>query len=233
MSHAERHEPEQESKPERYSLERLSIEALTEPRKMSGKMATFPWPLELQGKGVSNEKDKSMLIRFPSGDIFLSYVTTIHELGHIRQEELKPELKANTQTHETLLAQEIDAWDRGWKRFLTANSTLSSSLERKLEQYHASGKIGFSSFQELYGWVRQNVLRMVEAQRVLFEESGEPDEEKMDRLADEFERIGVHDFLEQYQKTRVGEMVDEQEMQTAIQKTIELAIEEQGGSIRT
>mgnify|MGYP001586528734 CR=1 FL=1 len=171
-----------------------------------------------------------MLIRFPKGDIFLSFATTIHELGHLRQEELNPVLKAEPQTHENLLAQEQDAWERGWERILKSNPDIVQSLETKFQGYRAQGKLNFTSFQELYDFVRQNALRMFEAQRLLFEESGEetgePNEERFDQLADELEKAGVRDFLLRLEKARVGEMIDENEMRNVIRKTVELVIGE-------
>ena len=38
-------------KPERYSLERVTIEALTAVKEMPGRMKEFSWPIELHGKG--------------------------------------------------------------------------------------------------------------------------------------------------------------------------------------
>ena len=218
-------------KPERYSLERVTIEALTAVKEMPGRMKEFPWPIELHGKGSTNENEKSMLIRFPRGDIFLSFATTIHELGHLRQEELNPALKRKEQTHENILAQEQDAWDRGWQRFLKSNPDTATSLDVKFQNYRRQGKLqNFSSFEDLYKYIRENALRMVEAQRILFDEAGEEmptaNEEKFDQLADELEKAGVRKFLERYNTTRVGEMINEQEMQKFIERTVELVIDE-------
>lgn len=219
------------ARPERYTLEHTTIEALTSVREMPGRMKEFPWPLELQGKGSTNEEEKSMLIRFPKGDIFLSFATTIHELGHLRQEELNPTLKKERQTHENLLAQEQDAWERGWQRFLKSNPDIATFLEIKFQEYLRQGKLkDFASFQELYQWIQGNALRMVEAQRILFDEAGEEmsteNEERFDQLADELEKADVREFLERYNATRVGEMVDEQEIRKFIRRTVELVIEE-------
>ncbi|MEK7102479.1 MAG: hypothetical protein AAB912_02495 [Patescibacteria group bacterium] len=217
---------EKESKPERYSLDRVTVEMRTELTwEMPGKIKEFPWPLELQGKGSTNEQDGSMHIEFPKGDIFLSFVTAIHELGHLRQEELKPALKAKTGIARDF-AQESDAWERGWKRFIKSNPDTLKSLENKFQKYHKQGKLEFASFQELYQWIQQNALRMVEVQRVLFEGSKKPQEERMNMLADELEKIGVRDFLTRYAETRVGEIIDEQKMRVVIKKTLKHIIAE-------
>ena len=217
---------ENETHHEHYSFDRVTVEALTEVREMPGRMREFPWPLELQGKGATDERDKSMRVEFPKGDIFLSFVTTIHELGHLRQEELKPALKAKIQTRKKLLAQESDAWERGWKRFIKSNPDTLQSLEDKFQKYREQGKLDFASFRELYQWIQQNTLRMVEVQRVLFEGSKKPQEERMNMLADELEKNGVRDFLTHYQMNRVGETIDEQEMRAVIEKTLKHIIAE-------
>ncbi len=219
------------TKLERYSLEKVTIEALMSVKEMPGRMKEFSWPLELQGRGLTNEKEKSMLIRFPQGDIFLSFVTTIHELGHLRQEELNPALKKEEQTPGNLLEQEQDAWDRGWRRFRQANPDLATSLDARFQNYQQQGKLeDFDSFEDLYQWVRENALRMVEAQRILFDEGGEEvspaDEKRFDQLADELEKADIRKFLEHYNANRVGEMVDEQEMRQFIRRTVEFVIGE-------
>lgn len=215
---------------EKYTLDNTTIEAITNLPAMSGKLKEFPWPLELQGSGKTYEDEKKMLVRYPQGDIFLSYTTTIHELGHLRQEELNPTLKADPQTHEALLAQEQDAWMRGWLRFSESNPDVMHTLNEKFRTYHAEGKIDFDSFQELYNWVSRNVLQIVEAQKILFEnpnnDEKEPSEEELDRVAGELEKIDVRDFLSRFAKARVGEIVDNHEIQTTIKKTVELIIME-------
>lgn len=211
--------------PECYSLDKTTIEAITEVKPMSGKMADFDWPLELQGKGLTHEKEKGLEIRYPKGDIFLSYVTTIHELGHLRQEELNPALKSESQNHEALYLQEQDAWARGWKRFSEANPDLIGRLEAKFAE-HKKGEMGANSFADLYVWVKENALQMVEVQRVLFEKSEKTDLEKMDKLADELKALKIDHFLKKYTTARIGEMVDENEMRRAIGNTVERIIQE-------
>lgn len=148
-------------------------------------------------------------------------------MGHLRQEELKPVLKAEPQTPENLFAQEQDAWERGWERFRKSNRHTLQTLEAKFQRYCAQGKLDFTNFKGLYDWVQENALRMVEAQRILFEESGEETgEERYDQLADELERSGVRNFLARFEKARVGEIVDENEMRETIKRTVELVITE-------
>ena len=215
----------EEMKPERYSLERVTIEALETAPELKGKMKEFSWPLELQGKGLSDEHDKTMLVKFPKGDIFLSFATTIHEVGHLRQEELDPKLKKKVQTHDNLLAQEQDAWSRGWKRFLKSCPDLFKSLEEKFQDCRRRGKLeDFVSFEDLYQWISKNVLSMVQVQDVLFDDAGEAgqkvSEKQFDAVAEKMEKIGIRDFLKEYEAARVGEIVDEEEMRKVIKSII-------------
>ena len=63
----------EKASPELYSLERTTIEALTSVKEMPGRLGEFSWPIELQGTGLTNDEERSFLIRYPKGDIFLSF----------------------------------------------------------------------------------------------------------------------------------------------------------------
>jgi hypothetical protein len=141
---------------ENYSLGKTTIEAITNESELPKKLKQLDWPLELQGAGkTTSEENKEFKLKFPVGDIFLSYATTIHELGHLRQESLNSSLKNISNTHEVLYAQEQDAWERGWNRFITANPDLIETLNKKFEAYKSQGKLEFDSFKELYNWIKQ------------------------------------------------------------------------------
>ncbi len=208
----------------------VSVRALTKDPKLPGKLGQLGWPLELQGKGETNsEKNKIFDFKFPVGDIFLSYATTIHELGHLRQESLDPSLENIPPTVEGLYAQELDAWDRGWERFLKANPNLMETLKEKFKTYKNQGKITFESFEDLYSWIKQNVLKTIEYQGILFEDPNHTPETKQvkkDYIADELEKNGIKQFFADYKALRVGEKVEESEIREAINKTIELIIKE-------
>ena len=105
------------------------------------------------------------------------------------------------------------------------------SLETKFQKYHQEGKLeDFNSFQQLYQWVCENALNLVEAQRILFDQAGEEipadNVERFDKLADELEKAGALTFLERYSASRVGEVVDEKEIKKSIERTVELVIQE-------
>lgn len=216
---------------ENYSPDRVKIEVITELPELKGKLKGFSWPLELQGKGLSNEHDKTMIVRFPKGDIFLSFATAIHELGHLRQEELEPSLKKKVQTHENLLAQESDAWNRGWERMRKSGPDMLKSLQERFKNYRLRGELRrFDSFKDLYQWIGENLLRMVSAQGVLFDGAGEAkqkaSEEQFDALADELEKMDIREFLKEYEGARVGETVNEEEMKQLIKQVVEDVIKE-------
>lgn len=204
----------------------ISVRAITKVPELTGKLGQLGWPLELNGKGETNsEKNKIFTFKFPLGDIFLSYATTIHELGHLRQESLDPRLVNIPPTIEGLYAQELDAWDRGWKRFLKANPNLMETLKEKFNSYRDQGKITFKSFEDLYDWIKNNILKTIHHQEILFEDLNDTTETrqiKKDIVARELEKNGIKQFFAEYKASRVGENVQESEIRQAIKNTIEL-----------
>ena len=156
------------------------------------------------------------------GDIFLSYATTIHELGHLRQESLDANLVNIPRTIEGLYAQELDAWDRGWQRFLKANPYLMETLKEKFTTYKNQDNISFESFEDLYAWIKKSTLKTINAQKIFFENSTLSKQEKSDYVADELEKNGIKQFFAEYKASRVGEKVQESEIREAINATIQL-----------
>jgi len=201
--------------PEQFSIDRLQIKALTKTPETKGKFKKLDWPLELQGKGVTDENDRSLEIRFPKGDLLLSFVTTIHELGHLGQEQLVSALKSDMQNHDSLFAQENDAWQRGWDRIVKTRPDMLAFLETKFKTVDKIDQNDITSFADLYQWIQANALRMVEAQKILFEPDDQVDsggDAKFDQLYKELRRFGIESFLERYKTFRTGELVDEDQM---------------------
>lgn len=214
--------------PERYTLERLTVEAITTPPSWPNeRLRALPWPQELQGKGLTDERAKTLTVRYPRGDVFLSSVTTIHELGHLRQHEVNPALPGEA-GHARLVAEERDAWQRGWERFAAANPDYLAAAEAKFQAHRRThpALTEFVTLADYYGWVRDGVGQIVEAQRVLFEAEAAPRPEQLDQLADQLEASGARTFLERLSATRVGETVDEPGLRAAITRTVERVIEE-------
>lgn len=206
----------------RYSVDRLTIRSLDQPVPIPMPLQRFAWPMELQGKGESNATDGSFEVRYPKGDVLLSFVTTIHELGHLRQDELDPAIVSLPPgSHERLLAEERDAWERGWERVVRACPDVVAALEGKVAAARSVETFAdTTSFRALYEWVRDHALTMVDTQRVLFEGTGSFAEERWSELADEFERTGVREFLERYAAMRTGEPVAAEDIEGMIRRVI-------------
>lgn len=222
-------ESEQSYKPDKYSMDRVTIEALPVEHGDSKRLG-LNIPMELQGRGESDIENKSIIVRFPKGDIFLSYVTTIHELGHPRQEELDEKLAvAHKQAGPNVLAEQ-DAWQRGWDRFSKTNPERIRELENKFEGFKNNGALkDFSTLSDFYNWVRDNALRFVQAQRDYFEKTGKEigalEGNDASVLVDELKAFEWESFVEKFEGSRVGEIVNEQEIRGDIEKVIRQIIE--------
>lgn len=206
----------------RYAADRLTIVSLDQPASVPAPLQKFSWPIELQGKGVSNVVNGSFEVRYPKGNALLSFVTTIHELGHLRQDEMNPAIASLPPgSHERLLAEERDAWERGWERIMRACPDVVTVLDMKATVAQSTGKLAVgTSFRALYEWVRDHVFTIVEVQRVLFEGTGSCTEERWSQLADEFERTGLREFLERYATIRTGESVAAEDVEGMIRRVV-------------
>lgn len=195
------------------------IEPIKERRPMpTERLERFSWPLELQGKGETRE-DGSFLVRYPKGDVFLSFATLIHEAGHLAERERDPSVMERT-GHDRLVAEEEGAWRRGWERFKKASPEQLAYLEERFSAFRTEGKLPqCGSFRDLYDWIRENVLSAVEVQRMLFDDSGAPVPD-WDTLADELDRISYQSFLERYVAQCVGEIIDDGDARTTIEAII-------------
>ncbi|MBI4449852.1 hypothetical protein HY634_02230 [Candidatus Uhrbacteria bacterium] len=215
---------------QRYSLERLTIVPLDRPFEIPEPLRAFRWPAELLGKGETNHADGSLEVHYPKGDGLLSFVTTFHELGHLRQKELNPAIAAlSPGSHERLLAEEQDAWERGWRRIERACPDVIATLEGRVAAHRVAGTLpDIASFRALYEWVRDHVLTIVEAQRVLFEEGdrGAFDVQRWEALAVAFERQGLRAFLERYAAMRTGEQVDSVAIEDMIRRVVATVVRE-------
>jgi len=221
-------ESERSYKPDKYSMDRVTIEALTNEH-VDSKRLGLKTPFELQGRGESDIENKSITVRFPKGDIFLSYITTIHELGHPRQEELDEKLAASDKQPGPNVLAEEDAWDRGWDRFSKTNASRIRELESKFQVFKNSDALrDFASLKDLYNWVRDNSLNFVRVQREYFKKTGQEigtlEGKDAKGLVDELKVAGWEDFVEKYESSRVGEMVNEEQIRIDIEKVIRQVI---------
>lgn len=206
----------------RYSADRLTIVALDQPAPIPPPLQMFPWPMELQGKGIANVADGSFEVRYPKGDALLSFVTTIHELGHLRQDEMDPAIASlPSGSHERLLAEERDAWRRGWERVARTCPDVIAALEAKAAAARSAGKLAeVPSFRALYEWVCDHALTMVEVQRMLFDGTGSFAEERWSELAGKFQRAELREFLDRYAAMRTGEPVAAEEVEDMIRRVV-------------
>src|SRR3989338_11092627 len=79
-----------------YTLQRRNIHPqyrLPVPELISEQIVSLGWPLEFQGTGITNYRSGELEIYYPRGDLFLSFVFVIHELGHWRQGEIDSNLE--------------------------------------------------------------------------------------------------------------------------------------------
>jgi len=218
--------PENEVRRNPYSMNRVSIEPIKDSNGLPDALRGLDWPLELNGKGVSRAEAGEMTIRYPKGDVLLSYVTAIHEMGHLRQHELNPELHdLENQTHENLMAEESDAWGRGWRRFAEANPKRLEEFERIVRDSDNDRLKNMGSFAQLYEYVRDNSLKLVEMQRVLFET--EDENRGFELLAEDIDKTGWNAFLTKIRGLRIGQTVDTEQMDGDIRNVMEKVIEEQ------
>ncbi|MFH1047189.1 MAG: hypothetical protein V1738_02700 [Patescibacteria group bacterium] len=217
--------PEHERKENRYSMDRVTIEPIADSN-LSVALRELDWPLELNGKGISESETGEMTLRYPPGDVLLSYVTTIHELGHLRQHELNPtRLKdLKNQTHDNLLAEESDAWERGWRRFAEANPERLNEFEQLVRNSGNTKLKDLGSFAQLYKYIRDNALQLVQMEKVLFE--NEDKRRGFELLAKDIEKTGWGNFLIELKDLRIGQTVESEQIKQDIRNVIEKVIEE-------
>ena len=206
-------------------MDRVSIKPLEKAYELPGALKDLDWPIELNGRGVYDKEKGEMTIRYPKGDVLLSYVTAIHEMGHLRQHEFNPELHdLKDQTHENLMAEEADAWARGWQRFAEANPERIREFEKIIQTSENAKLKDVGSFAALYQFVRDNSLVIVEMQKVLFK-TGDKDK-AFEELAANIKKTGWDVFLAEMKDLRIGQTVDTDQMENDVRSVMRNVIEE-------
>lgn len=172
------------------------------------------WPMELQGTGRKKPDNPfEYEIYYPVGDIFLSFATVIHEIGHIRQDELALENEPNDEDNleeqiSKQEAKELDAYERGWKRVMQYRPDIIEGFEERFQVYKQQGLLEeFESFQELYKFMSGSI----EINRLMFELSdidGDSEEGGQIIKAKVQQNESIMDFLEALNNSKVGELVD-------------------------
>ncbi len=181
------------------------------------KMKEASWPVELQGHGES-EGMKKFKVSYPRGDYFLSFVTLIHELGHLGQDDLNEEIRKQKGIFLSWNTEkERDAWRRGWNYLvdvkLEGGTSFLQHLESKFKQYN----LPFKSFADLYKWCQKKILPFaVESFAVSQKYRGCAPKKELEPVWKKF----IQEHGDEYKGMRVGEAIDIDLANKLIEKVI-------------
>lgn len=171
------------------------------------------FPQEIQGKGSTDYEKREFRIYYPKGDVFASYAVTIHELGHLREYDAGQDPE--------FLAQEGGAWQRGLERVKKYKPEILELLEKKFIDYKREGKLTeFNDFLDYFDYISRAIGRTVEF--VAKYKDGDFRSEKTgellgkDILGDEL----TNKFFTQPETWRVGENIDQREIEFFIQDVV-------------
>ncbi|MEA2088755.1 MAG: hypothetical protein U9O55_02875 [Patescibacteria group bacterium] len=209
-------------KPKYFLKKENIIEFSKLPDNLSERKKSLGWPVEIQGSGRIIEGTNDFEIRYPRGDIFLSLGITIHELGHLRQEEFNNEIKKIDKENERekyIEAIENDAYQRGIERVKKYFPEILEEIEKKFQEYKKQGELeNFSSFEELYKFLQGSI----NINRALNTVSDIDDKNKQDELEYKaLKKIGIEKFFSDIKKSRVKEKIDKKWIEDFIMKMAE------------
>lgn len=211
---------ERETELGRYSFTPDNIvpqETLPGPELLSERMASLGWPLELQGTGITDYKNRILKIYYPAGDIFLSIAVTIHEIGHWRQNEIDSELNKRglnlVEDDITDIPQnERDAYKRGWERLQRYAPDFLNGLDQAVQKNHTEGKLmNVSNYREIFEFMQSVSLQISEVLATVNEHgmsAVELDEARYNAL----KKSGIEARFKELDKMRTGELVDKDVM---------------------
>ena len=191
------------------------------------------WPCEIQGSGHSDYNKKKFKIWYPSGDIFLSTVITIHELGHLRQGEINERFASKFsgapvpkfEPQDLPYEMEMDAYNRGLERAEKICSDELKLIENKFQTYKKQEKFkGYETFYDFYKKVANIITTIGEQNANQKDLSWRERGQFVGKLIKEHSEI--KDFFINQKNWRTGEMVDQEEMEIFIKKMAEGIAEE-------
>lgn len=203
----------------------LPQDRLPVPELLSQKLADMGWPLELQGTGKTDYKNREFKIYYPLGDVFFSFATTIHETGHWRQSEINRNLGRRSEflsedEIEDIPTNEADAYRRGWERTKKYSPELVAELERKFAEYKRAGKLeGFDNFEQLYDWFVNFGLAISRA--IDSVEDTDDKDERDKRMYEALKLAGMEAKFREFAELRVGEKVNPKQMEAYLMKVAE------------
>ena len=206
-------------KQNKFEIKRENIIPLSElPKKLSPKLKSLGWPLECQGSGRLLEDGKNFQVRYPNGDLFYSWTVIIHELGHLRQDELSEDIINTKGEHENNLAKEKDAFIRGLERIKKYCPAILDKLESEFEKFKQENKIpSFNSFLDLYKDFNDNNIRINETLGL---------EDNQNVIYEKLKAINISDFFSRIEKNKVNIKIDSQEAENIIFKVVDDIVKE-------
>ena len=171
------------------------------PENLSAQLKSLGWPLEVQGSGRLLEDNKNFEICYPKGDVFYSWAVIIHELGHLKQDELSEDIKQENNESQRNLKKEKDAFSRGIERFEKYSPDILEYLEKEFANYKSKGKLpDFDSFNDLYKDF-ENVIKINE---ILGLAEDDNENLKFEKLKD----AKISDFFERINRNKVGSIIE-------------------------
>jgi hypothetical protein len=190
----------------------LPQDRLPVPELISKKWADLGWPLEMQGTGKTDKKTGELKIWYPKGDVFFSFATLIHELGHWRQEEIDEDLNKRKELFPDSDATDLNtneqrAYKRGSLRVKKYAPELLQELEAKLQQHRGTGKLNnFNNFEQLLEWHKNFGLAVADSF------VGAPDTEDKEKyenyVLEKLKALGMEKRFKEFASLRVGETID-------------------------
>ncbi|MFC1598773.1 hypothetical protein ACFL2U_02070 [Patescibacteria group bacterium] len=231
---------EQQEQEKKYTLPDKNIIALGKDSEIMEKRKDFfaaleregiKWPIEIQGTGMTCADKKEFKVYYPEGDIFASFVVTIHELGHLRQfeaderfeqeEEETPKGKVYTlKNKDDLIDLEKAAWERGLQRVKDYNPEILKNLEKKFKEYKEQGEVSrFENFLEFFYYIREMIESILPINKKIQGAKGEINAETAKSLAMMIkEDPDTYEFFSNPESWRVGEKVNKEEIESFIKK---------------
>lgn len=190
----------------------LPQDRLPVPNLISKKWVALGWPLELQGTGKTDRKTGELKIWYPKGDVFFSFATLIHELGHWRQEEIDENLNKRKEIFPDseatdLNANEQRAYKRGLLRVKKYAPELLQELEAKFQQHKGAGKLkNFKNFEQLLEWHKNFGLAVADS--FVGAPDTEDKEEYENYVLEKLKTLGMEEKFKEFASLRVGETIN-------------------------
>ena len=211
-----------ENKHKTYSIPDENISSLGEDsellKKLPKELQSLPWPMEIQGYGYTDKEKKEFTIQYPLGDKFLSFMVIVHELGHLRQFEIHPQLDPEKQENEYDGAslnnlREKDAWGRGIKRLKEFAPEVLDEMRENFFEYKKNGK--FEQFDSLDDFIKEVIAifdKLLEFYSDYYKKTGKERAELnvASYVSEEIKNDNVYKFFINTDDYRCGDKIDQE-----------------------